>query len=180
MKKQIIGVTGPMASGKGTVADYYKKNHGAVSFRFSSALFDILNILGLITDRNNLFRISKILRAEFGEDTLAIALASKVKKSEEKLIIVDGIRRDADVEELRKIDGFRMIYIDAPIEKRFERMKLRGEKEDDARKTFEEFKVEHNLETELSIPPLKANADIVIDNSGTLDELYLKLEKLMQ
>lgn len=179
MNKIIIGIAGPMASGKGTIAEYYIKNHRAVSYRFSAALFDILNILGIKTDRNNLFRISKILREEFGSDALAIALANKVKNSSDELIIVDGIRRDDDINELRKFDGFKLIYVDAPIEKRFERMKLRGEKEDDKSKTMEQFEADHNLETELSIPPLKNDADIVIDNSGTYEELYKKLEAIV-
>lgn len=180
MSKKILGIVGPMASGKGTIADYCNKKYNSVSFRFSSALFDILNILGLITDRNNLFRLSKILRAEFGEDTLAIALANKVKNIEEELIIVDGIRRQGDIIELRKLPNFKLIYLDAPIEKRFERMKLRGEKADDATKTLDEFRAEHNLETELSIPPLKNEADCIIDNGGSVEDLYNKIDEILK
>jgi dephospho-CoA kinase len=180
MNKKIIGITGPMASGKGTIADYFIKNHGAVSYRFSSSLFDICNILGMNTDRNNLFRVSKILREEFGDDILAIALASKVAHSSDSLIIVDGIRRPADIYELSKFEGFKLIYLDAPIKLRYERMKLRGEKSDDATKTYEDFENDHKLETELLIPGLKSEADIVIDNSGSYDDLYIELEKLLK
>ncbi len=179
MSKIVIGIAGTMAAGKGTVAEYLKKKHNAVTFRFSSSLFSILEILGMPVERVNLARISKVLRDEYGEDVLAISLTSQVIKSESPFVIVDGIRRPADVAALSKIPGFKLIYIDAPIELRFSRMKLRGEKADDMSKTFEDFKTDNMLETELLIPGLKKDASYVIDNSGTLDDLYKELDKII-
>lgn len=180
MNKLIIGITGEMASGKGTAAEYFKNKYNAVTFRFSSPLFAVLDILGIPTERNNFIRLSMILRGEFGDDVLAVALASSVVKSESPIVIVDGIRRPADIFALSKLNGFKLVYIEAPIESRFSRMKLRGEKADDESKTFEEFQDEHKRETELLIPELKKDASVVIDNSGSLEDLYKQLDKLIQ
>lgn len=179
MDKRIIGIAGPLASGKGTLSAYLKEKHGAVTFRFSSSLFSILELLGMEQDRDHLSRLSRILREEFGEDALAISLAAQVVKSDAPLIVVDGIRRPGDVSLLAKLPGFMMVYIDAPMETRFERMKLRGEKSDDAGKTYEEFVADHELETELLIAGLKDAASQVIDNSGTKEALFAQADSLL-
>lgn len=179
MEKLIIGITGPIATGKGTATAYLTEKYGAVSFRFSISLFAIAELLGMPTDRDHLSRISRILREEFGEDALAIALAAQVAKSDAKLIVVDGVRRPGDVIALSKLPGFRLIYIDAPIESRFARMKTRGEKSDDATKTYEEFLKDHELESELLITSLRKDAKYVIDNSGSKEELFAKLDEVI-
>lgn len=179
MAKQIIGITGPIASGKGTIAAYMKAQHNAELFRFSSSLFSILEILGLPNDRDHLSRLSRILREGFGEDTLARALATQVEHSTSPLIIVDGVRRPDDVTFLERQAGFKLVYIDAPMETRFARMKTRGEKADDAGKTMEQFADDHKLESELLIEGLKSRAAVVIENSGSREELYAQLERLL-
>ncbi|HXK37692.1 MAG TPA: AAA family ATPase [Candidatus Paceibacterota bacterium] len=179
MAKQIIGITGPIAAGKGTIAEYFKERHNATLFRFSSSLFSIVEILGLPNDREHLSRLSRVLREGFGEDTLARALATQVEKSTAPLIIVDGVRRPDDVTFLERQPGFRLIYIDAPMETRFARMKLRGEKSDDVEKTMEQFVNDHKLESELLIDGLKARSAVIIDNSGSKEELYAQLERLL-
>ncbi len=179
MTKQIIGITGPIAAGKGTIASYFEERHHATLFRFSSSLFSIAEILGLPNDREHLSRLSRILREGFGEDTLARALATQVERSTAPLIIVDGVRRPDDVIFLERQAGFKLIYVDAPIATRFARMKLRGEKADDADKTMEQFVNDHKLESELLIEGLKSNAALVIDNSGSKEELYAQLERLL-
>ena len=179
MAKQIIGITGPIAAGKGTIAEYFRERHHATLFRFSSSLFSILELLGLPTDREHLSRLSRILREGFGEDTLARALATQVEKSSDQLIIVDGVRRPDDIALLERQAGFKLIYIDAPIATRFARMKLRGEKADDAEKTMEQFVADHKLESELLIEDLKSRAAVVVDNSGSREELYAQLERLL-
>jgi dephospho-CoA kinase len=176
MEKRIIGITGPIAAGKGTATAYLTEKYGAVSFRFSTSLFAIAELLGMPADRDHLSRISRILRAEFGEDALAIALAAQVEKSDASLIVVDGVRRPGDVVALSKLPGFRLVYIDAPMETRFSRMKTRGEKADDASKTYEEFLKDHDLESELLIADLQKDSQFVIDNSGGKDELFAKLD----
>ena len=180
MNKKIIGITGPIAAGKGTIAEYFKERHDATLFRFSSSLFSILDTLGLPTDREHLSRLSRILREGFGEDTLARALTTQVEKSTAALIIVDGVRRPDDIVLLSRQAGFRLIYIDAPLETRFARMKLRGEKSDDASKTMEECVADHKLESELLMEQLKSSAQVIIDNSGSKEELYAQLERLLR
>ena len=54
----------------------------------------------------------------------------------DKVIILDGIRRKSDMEYLKDIQGFSLVFIDAKLEKIFERLKTRREKIDDKKKSM--------------------------------------------
>jgi dephospho-CoA kinase len=160
MEKRIIGLVGPIASGKGTSAEYCKEKYNAEVFRFSSLLRSMVDTLGMPADREHLSRLSLAIRQEFGDDTLALALASQVSRSQAHIIIVDGIRRPGDLSELASIPGFTLVYIDAPMEKRYERIIQRGENVDDGTKTYEAFAADHERESELLIAGLKDAAAV--------------------
>jgi dephospho-CoA kinase len=56
---------------------------------------------------------------------------------------------------------------------------LRREKADDAAMNFEQFKQQETGPTELEIPRLGKQADFRIDNTGSLDELYAKVDDII-
>ena len=76
--------------------------------------------------------------------------------------------------------GASTIYITAPVELRFDRYQQRHEKIDDGKMSFEEFARQDREElTEKGIPDLGKKADYRIDNTGTLEELYEKADKII-
>lgn len=177
--KIILGFVGQIASGKGTVVRYLKNKHGASAYRFSSMLRDILSRLYLEINRENMQKISQILRKNFGEDTLAKVMAEDVKNDQNQIIAIDGIRRPDDVKYLKQIHGFVLVRITAAIETRYERLSRRGENADDLSKTFEQFKQDHHGEAELKIGEIAKQATEKIDNNGSLEDLYKQLDKLI-
>lgn len=179
MSKKIIGLTGEMGSGKDTVAKYLREKYAAESFRFSDVLRALLGELEQSITRGNLTKLSKSLRDTFGENVLALCIAKKASKvGDETLVVIDGIRRESDLLPFQD-DQLTLVYIDVPLETRFERILLRRQNEDEHTKTLEEFKADHQLETERAVPDLKAKAQFVFDNSGMVEELYAQIEKLM-
>ena len=72
-----------------------------------------------------------------------------------------------------------MVYLETDLEKRFERIKERGENSDDNDKTFEEFKKDHEREAEQEIKKLKIQADFIIDNNGSFEDLYEQINKII-
>src|SRR3989339_833723 len=90
MAEIILGLVGPIASGKDTVKKYLEKKHGATGCRFSS-----------------------ILRQKFGEDILAKAIASDAIKLKSNIVVVDGVRRMADIKFLKNTPGFYLVAVDA-------------------------------------------------------------------
>ena len=179
MSKKILCFTGLPASGKGTATKYLVEKYQAKSFRFSTIMRDLLDRVYLPQSRENMCKISLALRETFGEDLYAKVMAEDAKTAEEEIIVVDGVRRLDDVKHLSKLEGFKLVSIEVDMKTRYERLVKRGENSDDTTKTWEQFVADHKLETEASIPGVMAKADVVIDNSGTLEGLYNQLDKLV-
>jgi len=96
--KIIIGLTGSMASGKGAATNYIKEIYSASSYRFSDMLSDVLDKFHLEKNRDNLIKISEAVRETFGEDIMAKTMAYDVEKDSNKIIVVEGVRRLADID----------------------------------------------------------------------------------
>ncbi|MCX6781171.1 MAG: AAA family ATPase [Candidatus Magasanikbacteria bacterium] len=177
--KKILGFVGHIGCGKGVASEYLAEKYGASSYRFSTMLRDILNRLYIPTDRDNLIRISEVLRENFGEETLARVMKHDVENDAHELVCVDGIRRLADIGELRTLPGFVLVYVAATPEVRYKRIVARSENAGDHTKTFEEFLADETRSTETSIDDVAREATIVIDNDTTIEDFYHKLDELV-
>ncbi len=179
MTKLILGLVGQMGSGKGTVAKYLIENYSATTHKFSDALRDILDRLGVEKSRENISLISGALRQTFGEEILTQSLCVELEKDQAEIVVLDGVRRAAEVEVLRQIPGFVLVWVETDLEKRYQRLVARGENTGDSQKTFEQFQKEHELETEKTILPLKELADFQINNDGELEDVYQQVEEVI-
>lgn len=179
MEKIILGITGEIASGKGTTAKYLIEKYDATTHRFSTALRDVAKRVYLEESRENLQKISTMLRENFGDDILSKVIFHDVNNDNNEIITIDGVRRLGDIEFLKQIPGFKLVYVEASIENRYQRIIKRGENVDDNTKTFEDFKKDHEREAELQIKDLKNVADFVMDNNGSLDELYSQIDNIL-
>ena len=178
-KKLIIALPGEMACGKGTVADYLRRQYKAVYYRFSDPGRDILKRLYKPASRENMSAVNSALRTVFGEDYLVAVLMEDVRQDKNALVVLDGARKLGEIAEFRRVEGFKLIYVDAADKLRYERLKQRAENSGDKLKTFEQFLQDQELETEKDIRKLKETADIVLDNQGTLEELYQKIDEML-
>lgn len=180
MGKIILGISGEMASGKDTVAHYIVNRYGAKMFMFSDPLRDILTRLHLPQTRENLTLVSGSLRTTFGDDILSHIVANDAVKDPGRLVVIDGVRRKSDIEAVRAFPEFSLLYVEADMRLRYDRLHNRHQNADDDTKTFEEFRKDHELETEVGIPELKPQARFVVDNAGTLEELYARVDAVME
>ena len=178
-EKIILGLVGEIASGKGTTYNYLSKKYDVGYHRFSTILRDILDRLHKEINRENMQKLSTILRENFEQDILAKVIAKDVKNDQHKIIIVDGVRRFADIKYLKKIKGFKLVYVTADIEKRYERVIKRFENSDDETKTFDDFKKEDKQESEIEIGKVGKQADIRINNNNSFKDLYKQVEKII-
>jgi dephospho-CoA kinase len=180
MPSLIIGLVGRQGSGKGTVAKVLKERYHADLFRFSSILYDVLKRLTIEATRDNLIKLSGILRENFGEDVLAYAIENDALNATSDIVVVDGIRRIEDIAALEPLSQFKLIEISAPAKVRFDRMKGRGEKSGESQMSWDDFAAQEQAPTEITIPAVAARAWKAIDNGGTEEELLEKIDELMK
>jgi dephospho-CoA kinase len=179
MNKKIIALAAPVGAGKSSVANYILGNYHGESYRYSDTLAEILKILNLEKNRQNLQDLSQALREKFGQDILEKSLLNKIKNSSTELLIIDGVRRKEDIGHIKNEPGFYLIFIDAPLEVRAERLQKRREKTDDQKvnKNILNLEEKHNSETREK--ELKEIANFQIDNGGTLEDLERQIKEIM-
>lgn len=179
MPKKIIGLTGPIASGKGTVKKYIEEKYGAKDCRFSTALRDILTRIGEEVSRENMQKMSTILRQNFGQNILAKIIAKDVEGLNSDIIVIDGVRRISDIEYLKDIPGFILISIDADPKIRYERMVNRNENKGESDKSFEQFLEDHKSDSDYEVPIVMKEASKHLDNNGNLENLKAQIDKII-
>lgn len=178
MSRMIIGLTGMNAAGKGTVAEYLKTK-GYISMSLSDMIRDELKKQGIAETRESLVKMGNDLRNRHGAGALAEMIAGRIAASSGDNFVIDSIRNPAEVQRLRKIPGFVLFGIDAPIAMRFDRAKLRGRLENAA--TIDDFKAQEDKEksdvaNNQQLHTCMKMIDLLIINNGTIDDLHKKID----
>ncbi len=180
----IIGLTGTLGSGKGTVAEFFrKKGFGYLSL--SDELRDEARKRKIEITRDSLQALGNKLREEQGPGVLAKLVLERINKYNLMDAVVDGIRNPAEIAELKKLPHFFLVAVDAPEKTRFERMKSRNRENDP--KTFDAFKKVdardrgkgENASGQQVGKCLKL-APVLIRNDSTVNELNSKAELLLK
>ena len=178
--KIIIGLAGRIASGKETAGKWLMEKTKADKARFSDPLRQTLDLFGISQSRENLQSLSTFLRQTYDEECIAKAIFKITTQSPNPVSIIDGVRRMADIKTFCGLDNFYLIFIDTEQKIRYERMVARGENPGEAEMPFEKFEKKDNAETEQQIEGLKKDANFVINNNGSLENLYKQLEEIFE
>lgn len=176
----IIGLTGANASGKGEAAEYLKSK-GFEYYSLSDILREEARLKGIAPSRENLIRLGNELRKKNGPSVLA-DLAIK-KAPVKKDYVIDSIRNPFEIKALKKLKGFTLLGIDAPVELRFKRIVARKRPGDP--KTLEEFKEKEKREniasdTNQQLDYCLKLADKLILNDSTIENLHKKIDLVLK
>jgi dephospho-CoA kinase len=123
----IVGITGPIASGKSVLAELLVEK-GFVRLTLSEEVREEARKQGLPIERTVLQNIGNEMRERYGNGFWAKRLLEKVEPG--KNYVIEGIRNPGEVEELRKYRNFVLIGVDAPVERRWEWISSRGKDSD--------------------------------------------------
>lgn len=178
----IIGITGTLGAGKGTLVDYLVKEKGYVHFSVRQFLSEEAEKMGLPQNRNAYLTIANDLRKKYHPGYIAEVLYKKAETSG-KDCIIESIRSIGEINTLHKLSGgkVKIIAVDADPRIRYERIVGRKSATDDV--TFEEFIEDEQRESkvtelwESNLPTCIAHADTVISNNDSLHEFHKKIEK---
>lgn len=180
MDKIIFGVTGEMASGKGVVAKYLTEKYGARAYKYSTLLRELLDTASIEKSRENLTVLGTKVREMFGRYAMTDVLIWRVLNSEEKIIVVEGIRHMDEVEAWKRLKNFVLVAVDTDAKIRYERLVARNENSGDANKSFEDFVRDSEAGTEEQIVETIAAADEKIMNNTTLEEFLAQIDALVE
>lgn len=182
MRQLILGIVGEKSSGKAVVGRYIARKYGYPFVVFSE---DVLNVILELLDldwRDHRVqgRLAEALRTTFGLDVIARGVAKQVRqRTRVPVVVVDGIRKFGELRFFKKLKRFRLLYVTAPAEYRWKRAYGRNERIDD-RVSFKEFRRIETLPHEREIPKIGRKADFRIDNIGTTQELYRKIDAVIR
>lgn len=174
----IIGLTGLNGSGKGVVADYLVSHKDFAYYSLSNVVRDEVIKKDTMITREKLIVTANNLRRDFGPSVLADRVIAQIGRSKNN--VVDSFRNPEEVKAFFRISDFSFWSITASEEVRFNRVKLRKREQDP--QTLDEFiRIERK---ELSSDnPAHQNlfacqklAQKSISNTGTLEELYKKID----
>lgn len=173
----IIGLTGTIGAGKGTVAEFLKEK-GFTYYSCSDYLREELRNQGKEITVPNLANLGNSIREEYGHGEIAKRLLKQIK---EENAIVDSLRHPEEIKSLKESGKFVLIGIDANIGIRYERVKSRGKNEDNL--SFLEFMSEEEKQKTNSGSTMQLHncldlADYKIENNDSLEELQKKLEEI--
>jgi dephospho-CoA kinase len=178
----IIGITGTLGAGKGTIVEILKEK-GFAHFSARDFIIERIKEEHLEINRDSLTTIGNLLRQEHSPSYIIESLYNKAKASE-KNSVIESIRNPMEVEFLRQKGDFVLIAVDAHMEKRYKRIVKRQSLTDNV--SFETFK--QNEEREMQSKDKNSQnlrvciekADFLVDNSGTIEELKDKIEDIWQ
>ena len=165
---KVIGVVGLPASGKGEFSKI-AADAGIPVIVMGDMIRAAVKKAGLEPNDANFGATANRLRAENGMDAIAALCVPEINSQTAPLVLVDGIRGDAEVRLFRKhYSTFTLISIDSSFEKRLERIRARGRSDDfdlpESLRTRDEREMNWGLMNAL------AQADINIKNEGSLEE----------
>jgi dephospho-CoA kinase len=180
--QMIIGITGTIGAGKGTVVEYLKSK----GFKHYSAR-DVWNEeiarRGLVSNRDTMTAIANELRAEHGPGYFSKRALEKIAEQGGGDGVIESIRSIGEAEYL-KSHGAQLWAVDADVHARYERITERQSETDKV--SFEKFQADEKREWENPDPHKQnlkaviAMADVVFTNNGTQDELFLQVEAALQ
>ena len=180
-KIKVIGITGPIGSGKDTVAEYIGDKLGVKEFQISAPIKDYIRAQGLPVTRDNCQIYGNIIAEKFGPDYSAKIFLEALQKSGQTLGIVSGMRQMAQIEFLEQNTDFFLIAVDAPAEVRYARVTARGTVVEKA--TLAEFVAqevgENSGDSIMRLFDCMKKAKITLPNYDDIEELYKKCDELI-
>lgn len=178
----IIGITGTLGAGKGTIVDILTKEKGFAHFSVRAFLAEEIIRRKMIVNRDSMVLVANDLRKSNSPSYIIDRLYEKALSLGQNGVI-ESIRTPGEVYSLRKKGRFYLFAIDADPKKRFERIRLRQSETDHI--SFRTFLDNEQREMN-SIDPNAQNitrcmemADYKLWNNGTMEQLNHQVEEIL-
>ncbi|MDG6256421.1 MAG: AAA family ATPase [Methanomicrobiaceae archaeon] len=175
---KVIGVVGLPASGKGEFSRI-AGDMGIPVVVMGDVIRDVITDRGLPPTDENLGAMSRELRKEYGPAAIAERCIPRINAQGAPLVLVDGIRSDAEVAVFRDaFENFTLIGVEAPFEIRFQRLNDRKRSDDPADE--ESMLARDARELGWGLGRALEMADSTIRNEGSMQEFRQEVIAILE
>jgi dephospho-CoA kinase len=165
-------------AGKSTIAEGLRSK-GYDIINMGNAVREEAEKRNLEPTGSNLGKLMLELREKNGQGAIAELVTPQIENSKSNVIIIDGIRSNAEIEILRKYGTVKLLAIHASTNTRFGFLKQRGRSDDP--KTQENFEERDKREIGVGISNSIALSDETISNNSlTKNELIEQSFKIIE
>lgn len=179
----LIGITGTLGAGKGTIVDYLVQEKGFVHFSVRGYISKEIIRRGMPVNRDSMVVVANDLRANHSPSWIIDQLYEQAIQTGRNSII-ESIRTPGEVESLRSKGNFILFAVDADPLLRYERIVKRNSETD--RISYLTFIENEQREME-SADPNKQNigkcirmADYTLMNNNSIEMLQEEIESILQ
>jgi len=176
---KIIGITGTIGAGKGTIVNYLVEKYGFYHYSVRKYLINKATIENLPLNRDTYVTLANSLREKYSPSFIIDELYKEAVVNGADAII-ESIRTPGEIASLRTKENFTLWAIDADPNLRYERIFARKSETDNI--SFDMFLANEHREMNTE-DPTKQNlaecirqADVLFENNGNFEELYQQIE----
>ncbi len=180
----IIGLSGTFASGKDTLAQHLVQKYNFLHISTGDMVRAVAESEYGNTERPTLLRTANELRRKRGPGVLAELALERYEELKGSYIgvIVSGVRSLGEANIIQAKAGI-IVFVDAPVEIRYERIKSRH-RANEEQLSFEEFVKSEELEMRANhddpavqdIAGIRLLADINVSNDGDIEAFFKDAE----
>lgn len=182
MKKEmsrpyVLGVIGPIASGKDAASDWLEEKYGFRKITLSNFLRQEARKRGHYPSRPYLRKLQAELRKEHGYDYLIRKAIEEIQNRGYEKVVIDGLRQPDECALAKQKLKAKIILVDADPFVRFMRAKKRRRK--GFAETYEQFLHQDAIESAtFNFHKTRKLANFKINNAGSLESLQKDVDAL--
>ncbi len=176
-KKVVLAISGMPGAGKG-VASEAARRLGLEVLVMGDVIREETERRGLEPTPENVGKVMLQIRKDEGPAVVMKRLVPKIESSKSRFVIVEGIRSEDEIRELRAKFEVITVGIHASPKTRYQRLLARGRSDDP--KTWDTFYERDSRELNVGLCRVIALADVLLLNEGTIDDLQSSFDSAMK